>query len=296
MLGQVQFPANIMEWFGSQLAGIGDAFYSVYGSAPFASRVIITASGQATNTYWLTLMLNTPDWTSRAYTHHIGAIHTGGYFGLDSPNNMSNADVATLQGFTPTQQVQAYFDLAYSNVSNGHTFSSLQSGGYIPGIAAQLASDISAVSSQPWGKLPRMVYEGGTSNYYPGGGSESTWQTMVTSATRDPRSQYIYYDPTHQLNGTYTGYFTAAAAAVAATGVTSFSINIFEDAGALPGYGGANWEALESTMQAISPLSSAPPKYQGIMNFTGGSSGTPGTGNPPSNPIIPMAPTNLVVQ
>jgi len=296
MIGTPLYSGNYPEWFGSQVAGIGDTFYSVYGSGAFANQVVITMSQQASNTYELQQVMNTPHWTSAAYTHHIGAIHTGAYFGLDDPNIMSNADVATLQGFTSGQQVQAYFDLAYSNVSNGRTFSSLQSSGYIPGIASQLANDISSVSSQPWGKLARTVYEGGTSNTYPGGGNEGTWQTMVTSASRDPRSQYIYYDPTHQLNSTYTGYFTAAAAAVAATGVTSFSINIFEDVGALPGYGGSNWEALESTMQAISPLSSAPPKYQGIINFVGGSSSTPGTGNPPTSPAIPMAPTNLVVQ
>jgi hypothetical protein len=253
--------------------------------------VVISMSQQIGNTYALAFVMNTADWTSRAYTHHIGAIHTGAYTGLNYAP-MSNGDVATLQTFTAAQQVNAYFDLAYSNVSNGHTFSSMNPNGYIPALAAQEASDISAVSSQPWGALPRTVYEGGPNNDYPGGGSESAWQTMTISASRDPRSQYLFYDPTHQLNGTYTGFFTAAAAAVAGTAVTSFNINIFQDVTTIEP---ANWEVMESTMQAISPLSSAPPKFQGIMNYAGGSSSTGGTGNPPT-PIIPMAPTNLVVQ
>jgi hypothetical protein len=261
---------NGIEWFGVQLAGIGDAFYSAYGATPFASRVVITASKEAGDSYWLTYIMNAPQWVAQGntapYLHHIGAIHTGGYFGMDW--SMSNADVATLQGFTAAQQVTAYFDLAYSNVSNGHTFSSMPSGGYIPAICSQIAGDISNVAGQPWGALPRTVYEGGTSNTYPGGGSESTWATMVTSASRDARSAYIYYDPTHQLNATHTGYFTDCAAAVAATAVgANFNINIFQDVSSLPGYNGSNWEVLESTMQAISPTSSAPPKYQGILAY-----------------------------
>jgi hypothetical protein len=287
MMGTPRYPIN-KEWFGQQLAGIGDTFYSVYGGTAFANQVVVSMSQQASNPSDMVYAMNTPDWTSRAYTHHIGAIHTGGYFGLDGPNTMSNADVATLQSFTAAQQVQAYFDLAYSNVSNGHTFSSLSAGGYIPGIVGQMTSDVSSVSGQPWGTLPRAVYEGGTSNTYPGGGSQSTWQTMVISASRDARSAYVYYDPTHELNATYTGYFAAAAAGMAAKGITSFNINIFQDVNQISP---ANWEVLESSLQAISPLSSAPPKYQGIMGFISDGSAPGGSGS-----SIPMPPTNLVVQ
>jgi hypothetical protein len=287
MMGTPLYPIN-KEWFGQQLAGIGDTFYSAYGATAFANQVVISMSQQASNPSDMVYAMNTPDWTSRAYTHHIGAIHTGGYFGLDSPNQMSSADVATLQSFTPAQQVQAYFDLAYSNVSNGHTFTSMQSGGYVPGIVNQITSDISSVSTQPWGKLPRNIYEGGTSNNYPGGGSGSAWQAMLASASRDARSQYIYYDPAHQLNSSSTGFLSSAAAGVAGTGVPTFSANIFQDVNQISG---ANWEVLESSLQAITPLSSAPPKYQGIMNYIGDSSG----GGGGSSNSIPMAPTNLVV-
>jgi len=71
------------EWMGTQVAGIGDAWYDVYGQS-FDSRVVVSMGGQwadGTQPNMLTAM-NTPDWTSRAYTHHIGAIHLAPYWYL----------------------------------------------------------------------------------------------------------------------------------------------------------------------------------------------------------------------
>jgi hypothetical protein len=278
MMGTHLYGPNYPEWFGSQVAGIGDTFYSVYGASAFSSRVVISMSQQSTNPYWLGLAMNTPDWTSRAYTHHIGEIHTGAYFGLDW---MSAADVTQLQSLSPANQVNAYFCLAYSNDCQGHIFSSVPAAGYIPNAASVAANDISAVSSQPWASLPHVVYEGGSSNSEYSGNS-SAWGAMNTTAHRDPRTQYLYYDPTHQLSSSSTGYFPAMVAA----GITS--VNILSDVEFTNS--GGDYGALESVMQTVSPLSSAPPKYQGIMNFAGG-----GTGTKLTNPT-PMAPTNLVVK
>jgi hypothetical protein len=44
------------------------------------------------------------------------------------------------------------------------------------------------------------------------------------------------------------------------------SLNQYYDCGAI----GDNWEAIESVQQTLSPLSSAPPKYQGIANYAAG--------------------------
>jgi hypothetical protein len=64
------------------------------------------------------------------------------------------------------------------------------------------------------------------------------------------------------------------------------------------GYFG-EWGALESIMQTISPLSSAPPKWQSIQNFITanacwwpGCAGTIGSAPPVATP---MAPSSLVV-
>jgi hypothetical protein len=273
MMGTHLYGQNFPEWFGSQVANIADAFYSVFGSA-FSSRVVISMSQQSTNTYWLGLAMNTPDWTSRAYTHHVGEIHTGGYFGLDW---MSAADVSQLQSLSAADQVNAYFCLAYSNVCQGLTFPSNSSSGYIAAAAAAAKKDKSAISSQPWSNLPVVVYEGGSSNSdY--NGSSSEWGAMNVSAHRDARTQYLYYDPSHILSASGTGYFPAMVAAGIST------INIFSDVNLISA--GGDYGALESVMQTISPLSSAPPKYQGIMNFIGSGPG----------PNIPMSPSNLVVK
>ncbi len=278
MMGTPLYGNNYPYWYGSQMAGIGDTFYSVYGSAEFGSRVVISMSQQATNTYELQQVMNTPGWTSRAYTHHIGQIHTGGYFGLDA---MSSGDLTRLVALSVTDQVNAYFALAYSNTYAGTTFSSMPTAGYIPNSAKVAAADIASVSSQPWASLPHVVYEGGSSNTdY--SGNASAWATMITGAHRDARTQYLYYDPAHQLSASGTGYFPAMAAAGIST------INIFSDVNII-GAGG-DYGALESVMQSISPLSSAPPKYQGIMSFINGGTGTK------ASSATPMAPSNLVVK
>ena len=279
MMGAPLYGSNYPEWFGSQVAGIGDTFYSVYGSSAFASRVVVTMSQQSTNTYWLQLIMNTPDWTSRAYTHHIGAIHTGGYFGLDS---MSSGDVSSFQAMSQTDQVNCYFSLAYSNVCGSTTFSSMPAIGYIPNIAKVTAADIAAVTGQSWASLPRVVYEGGSSNtdYY---GSGSEWVATITAAHRDSRTQYLYYDPLHQLDSTGEGYFPRMVAA----GIQS--INVESDVAPVGTNG--DYGALESIMQPISPLSSAPAKYEGIVSFVASSTST----SPPPAPV-PSPPTNLTVR
>jgi hypothetical protein len=87
----------------------------------------------------------------------------------------------------------------------------------------------------------------------------------------------------------------------AANGGTLF--NYYNDMSPVGVYG--EWGALESAAQAISPLSSAPPKWQAIQNFIigtpcwwSGCAGTStGTGTPtPPTATVPMAPSNVSVQ
>lgn len=271
-VGGYLYSGNWPVWFGQNLALIGQDFYSAYGSTAFASRVVITMSQQSTNTYDLIQAMNTPGWGGGpAYsTGHIGAIHTGGYFGLDNMTNNSPADVTRFFGYSAANQVNAYFGLMYSNVWSGdptYTYAagSMPATGLIGGAVAAIATDLAAISGQPWGTLPYHVYEGGSSNHQYNGAGGGAYATFITSAHRDARTSYIYYDPTHVLDATGTGYFTRMKAAATAAGVTNFWINIFIDSDYTAPNG--DYGTLENMMQAISPLSSAPPKYQGIMNY-----------------------------
>ena len=283
MMGTPLYGTNYAEWYGSQVAGIGDTFYNVYGSSAFGSRVVVSMSQQSSNTYWLQLIMNTPDWTSRAYTHHIGAIHTGGYFGLDSLTQNST-DLTNFLALSSTAQVNCYFTLAYSNTCGSTTFSSIPSNGYIGQIETITANDIAAVSTQPWADLPRVVYEGGSSNsYYGAAGSQTAYLSFLISAHRDPRTQFLYFDPNHALSPLGTGYFAAMGRA----GISN--VNIFSDVNSITS--GGDYGTLESIMQSLLPLSSAPPKYQGIMSFVASTGSTTSITSTPT----PSPPTNLTV-
>ena len=92
MLGVAAFPGTnpggmgawgqSQEYMGTVVAGIGDAWYDVYGAEEFDSRVVVSMGGQfadGTQPNMLTAMA-TPNWTTRAYTHHISAIHFAPYW------------------------------------------------------------------------------------------------------------------------------------------------------------------------------------------------------------------------
>src|SRR6185437_7953914 len=72
-------------WYGTQVAGIGDAFFSVYG-ASFASTVTVSMGAQTATgngIAFLNTAMTTTGWTGgNAYTHHIGAIHLAPYMQL----------------------------------------------------------------------------------------------------------------------------------------------------------------------------------------------------------------------
>jgi hypothetical protein len=265
MMGSYLYAGNYPYWFGSQLAGIGDTFYTTYGSAAFAARVVISASRQAgsTNGYELQQYMNSTAGTTggtAVYLHHIGQIHTGGYFGLDK---ISAGDWTQMQTLSVANQVNAYFALAYGNVYNGYTYSSMPSNGFIGQAVTQIGAEITYDAGYAWSTLPRAVYEGGSANndYV---GNQAAWNTWLVQAHRDTRTQYLYYDAAHVLDATGNGYFTRMAAAAVAGG-TTIKINIFADQNAP--IANQDYGTLESYMQTISPLSSAPPKYQGIMNY-----------------------------
>jgi hypothetical protein len=254
------------EWMGTQVAQMADAIYAVYGSAAFNKQVIVSMGGQYQSgaPAFLIEAMNTPDWSGgAAYTHHIGAYHFAPYFSI---NEISNADANTI--LSTANPANTFFGLAYTNVLEGRTYSSLPSQGFVGSNQVWNAALVAGLSDQPWAGLPMLGYEGGSALQTTGEATSgnTAWQSLLATVHRDARFSYLYYDPTHQLSSN-PGYLPW----LMSQGFTS--INQFNDVGTPSQFG--EWGALESVQQTISPLSSAPSKYQGIALWSA-SVGRPG--------------------
>lgn len=255
------------EWYGTQVAGIADAFSSVYG-AGIASRVRIQWMNQfatGNGTVYMEMALNTPDWTSRAYSHAsgFGAKGFAPYWGTDAINA---TDAATIKALA--DPVGEMFSLMYTNRgTSGNTYSSVPTAGFIGNYVDIANSLIESYAGQPWTSWPIECYEGGSAldDASDIEASVSGWRVNVLDAVQtDARFQYTYYDPTHQLS-TNNGYLPM----LQALGV-SFICQLAMVGNAMSAStaaGGGNWGTLVSVMQIISPLSSAPPKFQGCINY-----------------------------
>ena len=94
-------------------------------------------------------------------------------------------------------------------------------------------------------KLPLIAYEGGQSLV---GASTRSMQNLFVSANRDARMQTVYTTLLNDWRSQGGQMFTAYASIYAPNE-----------------YG--EWGALESFMDTVYPLSSAPPKWQALQNF-----------------------------
>jgi hypothetical protein len=243
---------NGQQWYGMQTANMADAATTVYGSS-FSSRVVVVMGSQAIagqGAYLLQYSMNTPAWTSKAYTHGIGAICVAPYWSVQ-PNAEEQA--AILSSANP---LDTLFALAYSNKVNGATYKFTQEG-YIADQVTMTLGLKAAYSDEAWGSLPLLGYESGSS-MVGNGNFSADFQTLAYEFHRDERQQYLYYDPQHQLSSN-PGYIPALYAA-------GFqSLNLWNDCNPMSKYG--EWGALEATLQAISPISAAPAKYRGWVTF-----------------------------
>jgi len=245
-------PCNTEQWYGMQVAQMSDATSAVYGSA-FISRIVVVMGTQAVSSqgaYLLQYSMGTPNWTSRAYTHGIGAISVAPYWSV-GPSVEEQASI--LDSPNP---LDTLFVLAYSNEANGISYTFTKDG-FITDQVNMTINLKADYATQPWASLPLLGYESGSSIV--GSGDFSTdFEALTYQFHRDPRQQYLYYDPQHQLSGN-PGYIPALYTA-------GFqSLNLFNHCYTMSKYG--EWGALESTMQTVSPLASAPPKYQGWIAF-----------------------------
>jgi hypothetical protein len=109
---------------------------------------------------------------------------------------------------------------------------------------------VSLITAYP--ALSLVAYEGGQGFIPTVSGTCGGWPALVTSAERDARMGTAY---TTMLNWWSDN-----------VGSGSSNIeNLYDDVFPISQYGA--WGALEDIMQPISPLSSAPAKWQGIQNY-----------------------------
>ena len=131
--------------------------------------------------------------------------------------------------------------------------------------------------------LPFIAYEGGQSlEGFPTFPNGSAMVNLLIAANRDPRMAAEY---------------TTALNNWKANGGQMYAV--FADVGSPSQYG--EWGALESFLDTVSPLSSAPPKWQAIQNFISAKTcwwtGCAGTIGPTSGATpVPMAPASLTVR
>jgi hypothetical protein len=245
------------EWVGEQIALTADAWYGVYGSSAFASQVVAVWAGQGANTQILTNMLTTPDWTAGkpASGHHLGAISVAPYF----IQELQASELTTLNS-EADGGVSYYFQLLTSNVVTGGAHPgtygfNLPGGGALPatgwmGLAlSRFTNHVSAFSSYG---VPFDAYEGGQA--LAGNGLYATGTPQFTL--------FLNVNHDSRMIAGLDNYFKAMKTA------GMHGINQFNDC-AVPVRSGL-WGILESTLQPISPLASAPAKYQGIQNYAAG--------------------------
>jgi hypothetical protein len=134
--------------------------------------------------------------------------------------------------------------------TSGQTYSSVPVGGWLNQAESWIASYAAVMSTYP--AMSLIAYEGGQNIYATTSGTCSGWPALVTSAERDSRMGTAYTS--------YMDYWKSTAG-----GSEANVNNLFQDVFQISQYGA--WGLLESVMQPISPLSSAPPKYQAAAGY-----------------------------
>lgn len=235
--GLAEWPQNTnaglanRNWYGMRTAQMCDIWAQAWGSDVSRMRCVLGA--QAANTSSATNSLNCPLWAEApCYKHHITDVAIAPYFNLWSgvPSSWSSADTGTL------------LNNIFAQISSGGVISGGAPGGALVQTSSWEAAYKAALA--PYG-LPYIAYEGGQSLV---GMNNSALVSAYTAANRDARMGSAY---------------TAALGDWKANGGQTYVL--YDDIYS-PGTFG-EWGALESFMDKVSPLSSAPPKWQAIQNF-----------------------------
>jgi hypothetical protein len=263
------FTAN-RDWYGMRTAQMCDIVASVWGGD--FSRVHCVLGAQAANPWTATQSLSCPLWTGAGNApcaaHHITDVAIAPYFGFTAPASWS------------TNSQSTNVNLLFQELNQG----GVVPGGYAGGELKQ-SSDWEAAYATALApfKLPLIAYEGGqTFVAFPNGttnGSNSWLTNLYIAANQDPRMGSAYASALNSWKSNGGHVYLP-----------------YNDIGAPSQYG--EWGALQSFMDTVSPLSSAPAKWQAIQNFLSSTScwwsacaGSIGG----SGPSVPKAPSNVSV-
>jgi hypothetical protein len=234
------------DWFGMRTAQMCDIWKQVWGAD--SSRVICVLGAQAANTWTATESLNCPLWTGAGNApcsqHNINAVAIAPYFGFNAPLMWTTAADGGLSDLFGELTQGGLFS---GNAQAAGALASVDSqGGALAQVAGWEAAYKAALA--PY-KLPFIAYEGGDSLVgFPTYSDGSAVVNMYEAANLDPRMASVY---------------TKALDDWKAHGGETYVV--FEDISKYSQYG--EWGTLESFMDATTPLTSAPPKWQAVQNF-----------------------------
>jgi len=233
-------------YFGMRTAQMASDLQAAVGTTLFA-RVIPVLGAQVATTDSALSALKAPYWSSGpASNYPIKAIAVAPYWG----NNPSAADCTAMTGQSDGGLSDFFATLTSQSGSSGYTYSSVPTGGYLGQVEGMIKSYAAMMSSYPSMKL--IAYEGGQNFYATNSGTCPGWVSLITAAERDTRMGTAYTDYLHYWQSTVGG--------------TNANVNnIFNDVFPFSQYG--MWGLLESVMQTVTPLASAPPKYQAAMSY-----------------------------
>jgi hypothetical protein len=233
-------------YFGMRTAQMAAAVQSAVGNTLFA-RVIPVLGAQAANPDSARSALRTAYWPGGPASHYpIKAIAIAPYWG----SNPAPSDCTVMTGQADGGLADFFATLTSQSGTSGHTYSSVPADGYLGQAEEWVKSYTALMSSYPMMKL--IAYESGQNFYATASGTCAGWVRLVTAAERDARMAAAY--------SSYLRYWGSKV------GGTDANINtLFNDVFPISAYGA--WGLLESVMQPVSPLSSAPPKYQAALSY-----------------------------
>jgi hypothetical protein len=224
-------------WYGMRTAQMCDIWNSVWDGD--SSRVVCVLGAQAANPWTATEALSCPLWggtgNAPCSAHHVNAVAIAPYFGYEVPSAW-------------TSQPDGGLSSLFASMTTRND-PSIPQGGWLGQASRWEAAYRSALA--PF-DLPMIAYEGGqTFVGFPGNKDGSPMVKLYIAANRDSRMGTAY---------------TTALNDWKSNGGQVYAIYSLLNG---PGQYG-EWGALESFMDTVSPLASAPPKWQAIQNFISG--------------------------
>lgn len=223
-------------WFGMRTAQMCDIWAGVWGGD--FSRVHCVLGAQAATTSSATVALNCPLWSGApCYKHHITDVAIAPYVSIFS----GNVPVP----WTSMDQTSLVNDIFGELDAGGRMVKSF-AGGEVKESSSWETAYKAALA--PY-NLPFIGYEGGQSLVgFPKYSDGSAVVNGFIAANRDPRMAAVYTQLLQDWKASGGRVYV-----------------LFNDVFPPSQYG--EWGLLESFMDTLSPLSSAPPKWQAVQNF-----------------------------